>query len=136
MGYTLSYRSSHPVGPEQDAAIRQAADSVNQGRTWVLTFLRDVRDGHLFGAITYNGKPDGDRAARAASTWPGPFEGKQLLDALCSISRDCGVDWKIRDDTCLRPIGVIHAGVCHADQEAMAESARNRGEILRRKAGG
>jgi len=136
VGVTLAYRSSHPVGHEQEATIRQAADAVNHGRSWILTFLIDQRDGCLFGAITPNQRPNGECAVGEARTWPGAYEAQCLLDALCSISRECGVDWEIRDDACLRPIGVIRAGVCHADHEAMAESARNRGEILRRKAGG
>jgi hypothetical protein len=74
MGLTLSYRSSRPVGPEQEAAIRQAADSANRGQAWVRTFVSDQRDGHLVGAMKPHGAPDGGRAGAAARTLP-PLRG-------------------------------------------------------------
>ncbi|MCI0640551.1 MAG: hypothetical protein L0Y72_06410 [Gemmataceae bacterium] len=130
MGYTLSYRSCNSVSPEQEAAIRQAADAINQGRTWTLAFEKDERDGHLLCAMKSAEVPDGTRAAGEARKWPGPYEAKCLLDALCTISHDCKVDWEIRDTYCLRPIGLIRDGVCHADKEAQEEAARNMAEVL------
>ena len=47
MGYTLTYRSSEPLTPQREAAIRLAADSFNQGRSWVLTISRHDSDGRL-----------------------------------------------------------------------------------------
>lgn len=126
MGVTLTYRSCHPVRHEQETQIRQAADVANREQSWILTIFRDERDGRLYGAIAPAPGAESDRVGGAARTWPGPYEAQRLLDALCGISRETGVEWEIRDDTCLRPIGVIRGGVCHADHEAMAESARNR----------
>lgn len=131
MGYTLSYRSCHRVDPEQETAIRRAADAFNDGRAWVLTFLKNEADGHLVCVMQSTEKPDGE--AGGAPKWPGPYEAKCLLDGLCGISRECKVDWEIRDSYCLRPIGVIRNGVCHSDPEAQAEAVRNMGEVLSRR---
>ena len=133
MGITLTHRTCQPISPEQEAAIRLAVDSFNQGRTWVLAFLRDERDGHLICSMKPNDMPDDDPAAGTAPQWPGAYEAKCLLDGLCGISRDCKVDWEIHHTYSLRPIGVIRGGECHSDPEAQAEAARNMGEVLRRR---
>lgn len=128
MADRLSYRSCHPVSPEQEAAVRRAAAPANEGQAWVLVFQRDAHDGHLAAVM----RPSDEAAAGGWSNWPGPFEAQRLLDALCAISRDYGVDWEVHGKYALRPVGVIRGGVCHADNEAMAEAARNMGEVYRR----
>jgi hypothetical protein len=125
MGYTISYRSCHPVTPDQETAIRQAAESFNQGREWVLNLQRNPNDGHLLCFMKSIQTDDGKQAAGPARSWPGAYEAKCLLEALCGISRDCKVAWEIRDPHCARPIGIIRDGACHADPEAQAEAARN-----------
>jgi hypothetical protein len=67
---------------------------------------------------------EGDRASARKQRWPGPYEAKCMLDALCDISRDCQVDWEIRATYAERPVGIIRAGVCHSDQEAHEEAIR------------
>ena len=136
MGYTVTYRTCQPTSPEQEAAIRSAADAFNQGRTWVLAFLRNERDGHLICSMKANETPDEGGAASKAPQWPGPYEVQCLLDGLCGISRDCQVDWEIHDPYGRRPVGIIRGGQCHADPEAQAEATRNMGEVLRRRARG
>jgi hypothetical protein len=135
MGHTLTYRTCQPLSPEQEAAVRSAADAFNQGRAWVLTFFRDERDGHLTCYMEPSDRPDGNPAGGKTLQWPGPYEAKCLLDGLCGISRDCQVDWEIHHPYGLRPVGVIRGGVCHADEEALAEATRNMGEVLRRRSG-
>jgi hypothetical protein len=38
MAYPVIYRTCQPTSPEQEAAIRSAADAFNQGRALVLAF--------------------------------------------------------------------------------------------------
>jgi hypothetical protein len=135
MGYTLTYRSCAPVDPEREAAVRQAVDAFNQGRDWILVLRKNQEDGHLTCSMEPNGGPD-DRPAGAVPPWPGPYEAKCMLDALCGISRDCGVDWEIWATYSLRPVGVIRGGECHDDPEAHAEAVRNMAERLNRRNGG
>jgi hypothetical protein len=132
MGYTVSYRTCQPLSPEREAAVRGAADAFNAGRAWVLHLVRNEQDGHLVCFMEPAEKPDGEPAA-GSSKWPGAYEGKCLLDGLCDISRACQVDWEIRDTYCLRPVGVIRNGECHADPEAQAEALRHMGEVMRRR---
>ena len=131
MAYTVSYRSCLPVRPEQEAAVRKAVDAFNQGRVWVLSISRNEIDGCLVCLMKSTEQSDGKTGG--ARHWPGAYEVKCLLDGLCGISRDCQVDWEIRDTYCLRPLGIIRNGECHADPEAQAEAARNMGEVLFRR---
>jgi hypothetical protein len=131
MAYTVSYRTCEPVGPEQETAVRRAADEFNQGRVWVLSISRNEIDGCL--VCLMKSTEQTDATAGGARQWPGAYEVKCLFEGLCGISRDCQVDWEIRDTYCLRPLGVIRNGECHADPEAQAEAARNMGEVLSRR---
>jgi hypothetical protein len=80
--------------------------------------------------------PDGSRPSWERARWPGPYEAKCLLDALCGISRDCHVDWEIWATYSPRPVGVIRGGECIDDPEAHADAVRSRREELDRRAGG
>ena len=135
MAHTLTYRSCHPVDPDREAVIRQTADTFNRGRPWVLSFTRDQRDDHLTCVMEPSDDPDGCRPSGEVPRWPGPYEAKCLLDALCGISRDCKVDWEIRATYSPRPVGVIRGGECRADPEAHAEAVRIMAERLDRRAG-
>src|SRR5262245_23702506 len=125
MGHTLTYRSCSPVDPGRDAAIRQAADAFNRGREWILAFATDPRDAHLMCTMEPSEAPTAERSSGNVSRWPGPYEAKCLLDALCAISRDCGVDWEIRATYSQRPVGTIRGGQCYDDPEAHAEAIRH-----------
>jgi hypothetical protein len=133
MAYTVSYRTCQPLSPDQEAAVRLAADSFNQGRSWVLSFRRDDRDGRLTCRMAPKDLPEGDPAAWNSLPWPGAYEAKCLLDGLCRISRDCSVDLEIHDPYGRRPIGIIRGGECIADEEARVEAMRNMAEVHRRK---
>ena len=136
MGCPLTYRTCRPLSPEEEEAVRLAIDAFNLGRSWVLTVRRDNRDGHLTCVMEPGDDSPGHPAGGKAPRWPGAYEAQCLLDGLCGISRDCRVDWEIHDPYGLRPIGTIRSGRCLADPEAQAEAVRNRGELLRRGAGG
>jgi hypothetical protein len=128
MAFTLTYRSRLPVDADLEAAIRKAADTFNQGRAWGLSFTRDQQDGHLVCAMESSDDSGGTCSSGETPRWPGPYEAKCLLESLCSISRDHGVDWEIKATYSSRPVGMIRGGVCQADQEAHAEALRRMGE--------
>lgn len=136
MGYTLTYRSCGAVSAGQEAAVRQAAEAFNRGREWVLVFTTDQRDSSLVCGMAPSADPGSGLSPGEGLRWPGPYVAKCLLDALCHISRDCGVDWEIMTTYGLRPVGVIRNGVCIDDPEAHAEAMRNLGERLRHAADG
>jgi hypothetical protein len=80
-------------------------------------FFDDRQDGHLFGGSKPNFLPDPDDAAAAAdmqspdgTTLP---DGTtcDLVDILCKLSRDHGVDWELSHDESPGPIGFIRNGV-------------------------
>ena len=123
MGH-LTYHTCQPVDTEREAAIRRAADAFNEGRDWVLLFQREPASGNLIGTMEPKAELDGDCAGTGKQRWPGPYEAKCILDALCDISRDCQVDWEIRATYAARPVGTIRDGVCHSDQEAHEEAIR------------
>jgi hypothetical protein len=127
---TLTYRTCQLISPEQEAAIRLAVDSFNQGRTWGLTLRRDEHDGHLICGMKPIDVPDGDPAAGKEAKWPGAYEARCLLNGLCGISRECKVDWEVHQTYGLRPVGYIRTGECHDDPEASAEAGRNMCEVL------
>jgi len=124
MAYTVTYRTIDSLTADQEAAVREAVDTFNQGRTWVLAVFKNERDGHLSCRMKPQDMPDADVAAGKAP-WPGAYDGKCLLDGLCQISRECQVDWEIHTTYSVRPIGTIRGGVCHADEAAQAEESLN-----------
>ena len=93
MAYTLTYRSCGTVSAVQEAAVRQAAEAFNSEREWVLAFTTDQRDSSLVCVMAPSADPVGGLSPGEGSRWPGPYVAKCLLDALCHIARDCGVDW-------------------------------------------
>jgi hypothetical protein len=122
MGHTLTYHSCQPVDAEREAAIRKAVDTFNVGRDWILHLLKEPATGKLIGTMELKSELDSGRASAGKQRWPGPYEAKCMVDALCDISRDCQVDWEIRATYAARPVGTIRGGVCQSDQEAHEEA--------------
>lgn len=116
MGFSLYYRTLEPVGVDRAEAIRTAAASLSRGRTWLscepVHFYPDQEDGRLSGGSkpNFNPHPD-DRAAAAREGLP-DGTARDLLDILCELSREYGVDWSISHDHDPGPIGFIRAGGC------------------------
>jgi hypothetical protein len=115
MSHTITYRSQTPVDPGVEASIRQVIEAFNNGREWVLAIRRD-HDGRLIGTM----EPAGGGGPR----WPGPYEAECIMDVVRGLSRDYRVDWDVMVTYGRRPVGVVRAGVCHADQAALDEAAR------------
>jgi len=102
MGFSVSYRSTNPLSPAQIAAIQYATDQLNEGRSWLSCepphFYENSEPGCLKGGskpafeldpieiaqVEQEGLPDGTLA--------------DLIEILCVLSRDHGVDWEIGHD--------------------------------------
>ena len=141
MGFSISYRSTRPVSPQEAVAIRRAADQESAGRTWlscepVHFFVEGPEDqGWLFGASKPNFSPHPDDAASAASEGLPYGDVRDLFDILCRLSRDHGIDWEISHYLEPGPAGYIRDGVCDPRlrglPEALADMARLIGEYER-----
>ncbi len=133
MGFKVYYRSTHPVAPAEADAIRQAARAASAGRTWLgcepVGFFPDDGDGHLFGGSKPNFQlhPD-DRASAEREGLP-DGTARDMLDVLCLLSRDHGVDWKLSHDHDPH-IGFIRAGVCDGELLDQIEAFADLGDII------
>jgi hypothetical protein len=134
MGFTVYYRSTSPIGPDQQAAIQEAVSSANKGRTWLecepIHFFREQDDGHLFGGSKPNFMPHPDDVASAERRGLPPGDLHYLLETLCVLSRDHGVDWELSHDHSSGPIGEIRRGVCDAEVENQIEALASLADIL------
>jgi hypothetical protein len=133
MGFSVCYRSISPVGLAQVEAIEQAADNLCRGRTWlgcepVNFFPQD--DGYLFGCSKPNFQPHPDDAASAARSGLPNGTTRDLLDVLCQLSSDHGIDWEISHDYSSGPVGYIRGGVCDAEVLTQIEAFADLGDIL------
>lgn len=119
MGFTIYYRSTEAVEPDRADAIRSAADDVNRDRTWLSCegvdfFDDDDEDGRLFGGSKPNFQPHPADAAAAAAEGLPDGTVRDLIDALCELSRAHNVDWEFSHDEDPGPIGFIRNGVADA----------------------
>src|SRR5437016_5928350 len=115
MGFSIYYRSTKRVDPATTAAIRNSADDLIEGRTWLscepVGFFQDQPDGHLFGGSKPNFQPDPDDAASAEQEDLPDGTVRDLLDILCELSRAFEVDWELSHDH--DPgLGFIRKGNC------------------------
>ena len=121
MGFTVYYRSTCPVTEAKAKQIQQAVSIANQGRSWLscepIDFFPDQRDGHLFGGSkpTFEPAPVDVASAEQEGLPNGGID--DLLEILCMISRDHGVDWEFSHDYDPGPIGFIRGGI--ADDRLM-----------------
>jgi hypothetical protein len=134
MGFTVYYRSTRPVSPAEARAIGRAADELCRGRTWLscepVGFSPDRDDGRLLGGSKPNFQPHPDDAAAAAREGLPDGTARDLLDILCRLSRDHGVDWEVSHDHSGGPVGYIRAGVCDAAVASQVEAFADLGDIL------
>jgi len=136
MGFTINYRSTRSVSPAEAAAIRSAAREACRGRTWLScepVILSRGADGHLSGACKPNFRPHPEDVAGAAREGLPDGTARDLLDVLCRVSRDHGVDWEISHDHSSGPLGQIRAGECDGEVllrlEAIADVADYLGSL-------
>ena len=115
MGVSIWYVSTRPIDPERAEAVVSAARAASAGRTWLScepVSLRIDEDGRLEGFSKPNFHPHPDDVASAASKGLPDGTARDMLDILCRLSRDHGVDWEICHDHSDGPVGSINAGEC------------------------
>jgi hypothetical protein len=136
MGFRIYYRSTRPVTPEEAAAIREAAEQACRSRTWLscepVSFFEgeDEDAGHLLGGSKPNFSPHPDDVASAASEGLPDGDVRDLLDILCTLSRDHGVDWEITHDHEPGPVGHVRGGICDRALEQRFEALADVTELL------
>lgn len=134
MGFTIYYRSTRPVAPAEAAAIERATDELCLGRTWLscepVGFFPDGEDGHLFGGSKPNFQPHPDDAAAAAREGLPDGTTFDMLDVLCQVSRDHGIDWEISHDHSDGAVGFIRSGVCDEEVSSQVRAFAGLGDIL------
>jgi hypothetical protein len=116
MGFSIHYRSTKPVSAEQEDAIRAATDTLVQGRTWLscepVHFYAELDEDRLLGGSKPNFMPHPDDVASAAREGLPDGTLRDLLEILCTLSKDFDVDWEFSHDFEPAPIGFIRRGFC------------------------
>lgn len=134
MEYSLDYRSTRPVSEADTDAIKRDATAACHGRSWLscepVWLYRDPEDGFLAGSSKPNFLPHADDVADAAKSELPDGTTRDVIEILCGLSRDHGVDWEFTDAYTPGPIGKITKGVCDDTVIAHAELCGSLGEAL------
>ncbi len=134
MGFTIYYRSTRRVSRARADAIRKAAAALNRGRTWLscepVGFFADQEDGRLLGGSKPNFLPHPDDAAAAAREALPDGTARDVVEILCQLSRDHGVDWEFHHDYDPGPIGFIRGGACEPRLLDQIDAFADLGDIL------
>jgi hypothetical protein len=134
MGFAIYYRSTRRVSRARADVIRKAAVGLCGGRTWLscepVGFHSDLEDGRLAGFSKPNFLPNPDDAASAAREALPDGTALDMLEVLCRLSRDHGVDWEVRHDDAPEPVGYIRGGVCEPELRERVEALADLGDIL------
>jgi hypothetical protein len=116
MGFSVYYRSTRPVSHARADAIRETARRLNEGRTWLscepVHFFADQEGGRLLGGSKPNFQPHPDDVASAAREGLPDGTVRDMIEVLCRLSKDHGVDWELSHDYDPGPVGFIRGGVC------------------------
>jgi hypothetical protein len=117
MGFAVAYRSTKRVNRAKAEAVDQAVEILCHGRTWLScepALVDRDQDGHLSGSSKPNLNPQPEDVRSAAEEDLPDGTTRDVLDILCQISREHGVDWEIRHDYSNGPVGYIRKGVADA----------------------
>jgi hypothetical protein len=135
MGFSVYYRTTRPVTDEEVEALERSAAEASRGRTWLgcepVHFYDERDDGRLWGGSKPNFLPHPDDAVSAALEDLPDGGVSDLLDVLCRLSRECGVEWDLRHDEVGWSIGAIRDGVANRVLESQLEALDELGEALR-----
>src|SRR5205823_4902371 len=83
----------------------------------------DDEDGHLCGCSKPSFRPHPDDAAAAVREGLPDGTPLDMLDILCQLSRDHGIDWEIDHDESDGPVGYIRSGVADEEVSPRASAA-------------
>jgi hypothetical protein len=133
MGFSIHYRSTEAMHPARAYEIKQHAQRLIDGYTWVScepVIVHQQSDGYLAGQSKPNFFP-AEIEAHAADM-EGIPDGTvlALAEVLCLLSRDHGVDWDIAHDYEPDPIGRICDGVADVDLIEQLETLGSLGDLL------
>jgi hypothetical protein len=132
MGCDVSYCSTRAVSPEEAEAIDESASRLCDNPDWVgcqpVNFFSCL-DGHAGGPLSGSSKlsfrPPEEQAIPGVETYNATV--RDLLNALCELSREYKIDWEIGHEYSEGPVGYIRTGV--ADDKLVAEIDRLGAEI-------
>lgn len=130
MGFAVGYETTEKLNPELQRQVQATLSACTDGRTWLSCeppLLHD-QDGHLFGASKPSFSPHPDDVASAESENLPDGTLMDLLDALCQVSREHGVDWNISHD--FGHMGYIRDGVCEAEVREQCEALCEAADML------
>lgn len=134
MGFEFYYRSTRPVMPAEALTIKQAADELIRGHTWLscepLILSSCKEDGHLEGGSKPTFQPHPDDAASAAKEGLPDGTILDLINILRQLSESHDIDWEISHDYSEGPIGFIRSGVCDSAVLTQAEGLASAIEML------
>jgi hypothetical protein len=134
MGFEFYYRSTRPVMPAEALTIKQAADELTRGHTWLcsepLILSSCKEDGHLEGGSkpTFQPRPDDAASAELEGLPDGTI--LDLIKILRQLSESHDIDWEISHDYSEGPIGFIRSGVCDSAVLTQAEGFASAIEML------
>lgn len=133
MGFTVTYRTTKPMEADLAKALASAASELCRDRTWLScepVHFFPVSDGHLFGGSKPNFLPHPEDAAAAAREGLPDGTVRDLLDILCRLSSEHGVDWEIGHDASDGPVGFIRGGICDEEVAGQIDAFAELGGML------
>ena len=134
MGFSIYYRSVLPVDADQRTAAVSLCNDHCHGRSWLscepVHFFPAGADNHLFGGSKPNFAPHPDDAASAAAGGLPDGNVQDVIDVLCKISIESGIDWEISHDHSEGPVGFIRAGATDPEVITQIEALSSIGDIF------
>lgn len=133
MGFSVYYRTAEPVEADKRSAVIKMAERFTAGHSWYgcePLFLQDLPDGGLWGASKPRliGFSDEDFEAAESENLPdGTIS--DLIECLCRISYEFGIDWEIGADNVPDPVGFIRSGDADAEVSSLVEFLVEAGEL-------
>jgi hypothetical protein len=113
MSISIYYTSTSALTPGQADILRAGASAANRGRSWLSSepvhFFPSLQDGKLLGGSKPNFSPHPDDAKSAASSGLPDGTPRDLIEILCRLSREHGVDWELSHD--FGTLGFIRGGI-------------------------
>lgn len=135
MGFTIYYRSTRIVSPDEAEAIGRSASSANRAYSWLscepVDFFDERDSGRLLGGSKPNFLPHPLDAASAAREGLPDGDLRVLVEVLCRLSREHAVDWEFRHDEADWSVGSIRGGVADGELEETIEALSAMGEAMR-----